>query len=190
MTRNRALDFGCGVGRLTLALAKEFDAVVGLDISDAMLAEAKRNAAVENVGNASFFPSDDALSAATGTYDFVGTYIVIQHIPIIRGIPIIANLLDRVAPGGIASIHFSIARNESMIGAAKYWIHRHAPILRQMSSIVRHRRRAEPLMQMNQYPLPEILAMFKDRGFGNILVETEIHGSILTANLISRRAAP
>lgn len=28
-----AIDFGCGVGRLTLAMAKQFNSVVGLDIS-------------------------------------------------------------------------------------------------------------------------------------------------------------
>ena len=41
----RALDYGCGVGRLTLALADHFPEVVGLDISDSMLREAGKNAA-------------------------------------------------------------------------------------------------------------------------------------------------
>jgi hypothetical protein len=45
-------------------------------------------------------------------------------------------------------------------------------------------------MQMNRYPLAKILAMFKGKGFGDVLIEAEMHGSILTANLISRRTAP
>src|SRR4030095_15483615 len=34
-SRRRALDFGCGVGRITRALAGHFDAVVGVDAAPA-----------------------------------------------------------------------------------------------------------------------------------------------------------
>src|SRR5688500_10455568 len=37
----RALDFGCGVGRLTQALAERFDAVVGVDVAASMIEEAR-----------------------------------------------------------------------------------------------------------------------------------------------------
>src|SRR5689334_11853601 len=37
--RSDALDFGCGAGRLTLALAREFDSCVGLDVSARMVAQ-------------------------------------------------------------------------------------------------------------------------------------------------------
>ena len=40
--RRRALDFGCGVGRLTLALAEQFDRCDGVDISPAMLKVARQ----------------------------------------------------------------------------------------------------------------------------------------------------
>jgi 2-polyprenyl-3-methyl-5-hydroxy-6-metoxy-1,4-benzoquinol methylase len=40
----QALDFGCGVGRLSLALAAKFDTVVGVDVSQPMLSEARKNA--------------------------------------------------------------------------------------------------------------------------------------------------
>src|SRR5437588_118672 len=35
-SRGAALDFGCGVGRLTQALAPHFDRVVGVDVSSCM----------------------------------------------------------------------------------------------------------------------------------------------------------
>jgi len=38
----RALDFGCGVGRLTRALARRFDEAVGIDVSERMLEHARR----------------------------------------------------------------------------------------------------------------------------------------------------
>lgn len=38
----RALDFGCGVGRVTQALARQFDLVDGVDIAPSMIAQARR----------------------------------------------------------------------------------------------------------------------------------------------------
>src|SRR5215471_12097034 len=35
---HRALDFGCGVGRIALPLARICDSVVGVDVSESMLA--------------------------------------------------------------------------------------------------------------------------------------------------------
>ena len=40
----RALDYGCGVGRLTLPLAERCEHVYGVDVSPSMLHEADRNA--------------------------------------------------------------------------------------------------------------------------------------------------
>jgi 2-polyprenyl-3-methyl-5-hydroxy-6-metoxy-1,4-benzoquinol methylase len=40
--RKRALDFGCGVGRLTQALAAHFDHVAGVDITASMLKMARK----------------------------------------------------------------------------------------------------------------------------------------------------
>ena len=37
----RVLDFGCGVGRVTLPLARRVDAVVAIDIADSMLSVAR-----------------------------------------------------------------------------------------------------------------------------------------------------
>src|SRR5690242_3397514 len=39
--RTRALDFGCGVGRLTQALAAQFDHADGVDISTEMVEQAR-----------------------------------------------------------------------------------------------------------------------------------------------------
>ena len=40
---SNALDFGCGVGRLTIPMAEIADHVVGIDVSGSMLREAVRN---------------------------------------------------------------------------------------------------------------------------------------------------
>ena len=39
--QHRALDFGCGVGRVTQALAARFEQVVGVDVASPMIAQAR-----------------------------------------------------------------------------------------------------------------------------------------------------
>ena len=77
LPRGRALDHGCGVGRLALPLAEEFAEVVGLDVSPSMLAEAEANARDAGADNVRFALADDALSNAPGEYDFVNSYMVL-----------------------------------------------------------------------------------------------------------------
>ncbi|MFT0899067.1 class I SAM-dependent methyltransferase [Candidatus Methanoprimaticola sp. MG2] len=53
-----ALDIGCGAGQVSIALSLRFSSVTGLDISPAMIHEAKRLAESEGVPNAEFMSSD------------------------------------------------------------------------------------------------------------------------------------
>lgn len=78
---NRALDFGCGVGRLTRALSSHFDNCCGVDISEQMIRQARRlNSAVQNC----FFMvnSDPHLGIFSSEhFDCVLSILVLQHLP-------------------------------------------------------------------------------------------------------------
>jgi len=76
-----ALDFGCGVGRLTRALANEFDEVYGIDISEKMISLAKEFN--YEISNCKFIQnSEKKLSMFNDeTFDLIYTNIVLQHIP-------------------------------------------------------------------------------------------------------------
>src|ERR1700685_1735892 len=50
----RSLDFGCGVGRVAIPLAREATSVLGVDVAPGMLSEAQKNAARYGVDNISF----------------------------------------------------------------------------------------------------------------------------------------
>lgn len=65
------LDFGCGIGRVAAALAPLVGQVVGVDLSEAMVAEARRRTA--GIPNLSFEPSDgvDLAQFADGSFDLV-----------------------------------------------------------------------------------------------------------------------
>jgi SAM-dependent methyltransferase len=77
--RQWALDFGCGVGRLTRALAPLFQNVVGIDISESML---RRAAALNPQKNCQFVHNDsDSLPFPSGKFDLIYTALVLQHVP-------------------------------------------------------------------------------------------------------------
>lgn len=79
--RSRALDFGCGVGRLSRALAGHFDEVVGVDASVPMVERAlELNAdvpACEFVTN----PGADLGGFDDASFDLIYTRVVLQHLP-------------------------------------------------------------------------------------------------------------
>jgi SAM-dependent methyltransferase len=96
---DRALDFGCGVGRLTKALAKHFDHVDGVDVSKEMIRRAR-----QMVPEATFHTNSKPHLRLfdAGTFDFVYTAIVLQHMPHDLQKGYIAEFLRVLRPGGLA----------------------------------------------------------------------------------------
>lgn len=96
----RVLDFGCGAGRLSNALAAHFDSVVGVDISAPMLEEARRldrsGGRIEFVLNErpdlSLFEDD--------SFDLVYTDLVLQHLPPDLAEGYVREFARVVRPGG------------------------------------------------------------------------------------------
>ena len=77
--RGKALDFGCGVGRLTQALAEQFESVTGVDIAPTMIDEAKKYN--RHAGRCSYLVNDrpDLRQFSDNDFDFIFTLIVLQH---------------------------------------------------------------------------------------------------------------
>ena len=96
--RGRALDFGCGPGRVTHALAQHFERVDGVDLSPAMIALAKR---LDRGGRGVTYHLNDGLELPGGGYDFVYSTLVLQHLrPRAIG-EILRVLVGGLAPGGV-----------------------------------------------------------------------------------------
>lgn len=76
-----ALDFGCGVGRVTLPLAKRFAAVTGCDISESNLVVASGTAEKQGLTNVQFIKSEVDLVHQLGTqrFELIYSIIVLQH---------------------------------------------------------------------------------------------------------------
>jgi SAM-dependent methyltransferase len=74
------IEVGCGPGRMTKHLAKRFDRVLALDVSPAMLAQARANAPDDNVVVQEI--SGERLDGvADGSADVLLCYLVLQHLP-------------------------------------------------------------------------------------------------------------
>lgn len=101
----RVLDFGCGVGRLTLALSRYADRVDGVDISPPHLALAEARAKEKGFGGVAFHAigSVEALDAFRD-YDLVISRIVLQHNPPPIMAALYAKLLAMLKPGGAALV--------------------------------------------------------------------------------------
>jgi SAM-dependent methyltransferase len=101
----RCIDFGCGVGRLSAALARRFREVVGVDVSASHLAVAREELARRGVANVRFehlsgVDDVDRLPVA----DLIFSVIVLQHNPPPVMRRLFEGLLGRLAPGGVAVI--------------------------------------------------------------------------------------
>ena len=97
----KALDFGCGVGRLTQAIADHYDEVWGVDISSSMIEKArgfnKHGERCTYAVNVAF----DLKQFADDSFDFVFSKAVLQHIrpPVAKGY--VREFLRVLKPGGL-----------------------------------------------------------------------------------------
>ena len=106
--RRRALEIGCGPGRLLRPLSRHFGEIHGIDVSDEMIARAREN--LRGVPNA--YPhhasGSDLSQFPDNHFDFVYSYAVFQHIP--SGDVVFSYLRETarvLKPGGVARLQIN-----------------------------------------------------------------------------------
>ncbi len=96
-----ALDFGCGVGRLTRPLANHFTQVVGVDASPTMLSQARElHSATSNIEFV-LNETPDLRRFADDSVSFLYSALVLQHITYPESLGYVREFLRIVKPGGI-----------------------------------------------------------------------------------------
>ena len=95
------LDFGCGIGRLTQALARRFDRVVGVDISESMLEGAESFNEFPDRCSYVHNAAGSLPEFADGSFGFVYSSIVLQHMEPQLARRYLAEFARILAPGGI-----------------------------------------------------------------------------------------
>jgi ubiquinone/menaquinone biosynthesis C-methylase UbiE len=125
--KTKALDFGCGVGRLSQPLSIYFDIVNGVDIAPSMIELA--NQYNKYTDKCTYFVNDkDDLSLfSDNTFDFIYSNIVLQHMDPVYAKKYIREFLRVLKPKGVLIFQIPSEKkvnlaNRSFIGKVKYWI--------------------------------------------------------------------
>jgi cyclopropane fatty-acyl-phospholipid synthase-like methyltransferase len=176
-TIDTAIDFGCGVGRLVIPLAGCARSVTGIDVSQSMLDEAKRNCDARSISNVNFVKSDDNLSSLEGSFNFIHSFIVFQHIAPNRGELIFKKLISHLSEGGICVVHFTYASvDETKHKRLKSFLKKWIPFL---GNLVKGRDFFTPHMQMNDYNLNRLFSNVQSTGTKSCFSEFTNHGGYL-----------
>lgn len=192
-----ALDFGCGVGRVLIPLAKTMQRAVGVDVSPSMIAEARSNCAVAGATNAEIEFSDDTLSNVQGAFDLIHSSLVFQHIPVKRGLAIFDELLKRLAPGGVLAAQFIYGKDYHPethgVPLRAFRLSRLAKNILSRASKEQNTETpidpatGEPEMQMNLYPVNKLLFLAHRAGIIRVHSELANHGGELGIFLLMQK---
>jgi trans-aconitate methyltransferase len=181
----RAVDFGCGVGRTTIPLAEAVDEVIGIDISDSMLKEARRNAEARGVRNIVFARNiREALAGRKA--DFIHSFIVFQHIPVARGERILCDLLDHLAPGGVGAVH--VTYHAAPLVRVGHWVLRNIPFTCNLYNVLVGRSARYPIMQSNFYSMNRLLVILQSRQCSEAYTQLARHKRNFGAMIYFRKA--
>lgn len=99
--KERALDFGCGAGRLTQALGRHFDRVAGVDIAPSMIELARQHNRLQD--RCEYFLNENNSLALfeSGSFDLVYSILVLQHMRPELAKGYIREFARVLAPGGV-----------------------------------------------------------------------------------------
>lgn len=164
--RRLALDFGCGVGRLSRALASRYERVIGVDISASMIAHARRlNAQIPNVRFVENAQSDLRF-VESSTIDLVYSMITLQHMPAGLQRAYIAEFARVLAPGGLAVFQCAVSHTRDWRG----WAHRLVPN-RLLNPLRRRRYRNRAAFEMHVLSESDIRAVAAASGKSVVFVD-------------------
>jgi ubiquinone/menaquinone biosynthesis C-methylase UbiE len=111
-TKGKALDLGCGTGRMAFAMSEDFNQVIGIDVSEDMIEKANINKDLLGINNCEFLVNNgmDISDIANESIDFCLSYIVLQHCPSGKLVLNYIKEFSRVLkPDGVMFIQFRVA---------------------------------------------------------------------------------
>lgn len=172
-----ALDFGCGVGRLTRAISKITGKAHGIDVSEGMIAEARRDAP-EGVTFGNEMPNE--------TFDWLVSIIVFQHIPTDRGYEILRKLLQRLAPGGFLTLQITLYRDaiHRNTSGGRFLIDEKFTDIADNDIALSY---DKGVMLMHDYDLSKITGILFENGFNHYEVAHTDHGGFHGVFIHGRR---
>lgn len=169
--RRNALDFGCGVGRLTQALAPYFNETTGVDIAQSMIEQAREfnqfgekcKYILNTADNLSVLPSDH--------FDLIYSNITLQHMAPVYSRKYISEFIRVLHPEGVLVFQIPSERlPDPQTGGLKQKIKKLTPqpVLKLWRAIRFFRR---PVMEMHTIPKDEVLQLLKENHARAVQIE-------------------
>ncbi len=177
--RGRAMDFGCGVGRLTQPLGREFKEAIGVDIASSMIDTAKQLA--QGIPGCRFVVNsrDDLSQFEASTFDFIYSHIVFQHMEPRYALGYMREFGRLLRPGGVSAFQVLIPDGtHKLLSLGK----RYFPGL--LGAIRRFRNRGAPIIELYGIALPEIKAALASVGVEVIATRDDPNGGRGTRGLV------
>jgi ubiquinone/menaquinone biosynthesis C-methylase UbiE len=179
----RALDYGCGVGRLVIPLARRCGEVVGVDISQGMLEEARKNCARFGIDSARMVHIDELDSLPPGSLDLVHSYIVFQHIPVAQGEAVLRKLILLLGDGGVGAIQFTFLDTRSAVRRGISFVRWRVGLFHRVMNLLQGKKFSTPPMEMNAYSMSRVFDLLTEMGCSNVHSEfwehKDFHGAML-----------
>jgi len=172
-----ALEYGCGVGRIAIPLAGRIERVTGVDISPAMLAVARENAAKMATPHLALETAHDFF-AKPRKFDLVTCYLVLQRMPQQQGLDLLRTLLGTIAPGGVGVFHFPYRSTASAAVNATRWLRERVAPVNAAMNVLRRKPADEPFIATHVYDLDDVLAVFEQAGFSAAHLSFEQHAGL------------
>jgi SAM-dependent methyltransferase len=180
------LEYGCGIGRLALPLARRPGSVTAVDRSPSMLALARQEADRRGLGHIVFQTPAEVFTAKR-TFDLVVCYHVLQRLVRHEALALMRQLFGLVGPGSVGVFQWPYrAGDQGLIGAAR-WLRERVPGVNAVVNRLRHKPADDPFIPTHTFELNEGLAVLDDAGGDLIHVALERHETLDYAVAFVRR---
>jgi ubiquinone/menaquinone biosynthesis C-methylase UbiE len=166
---DRALDFGCGVGRLSQALAGRFDKVNGVDISQSMLDLAERFNRFKVRCSYHHNPESDLRLFPDASFTFIYSNITLQHIPPTLAMGYISEFIRLIRSDGLAVFQLP-SHFESPALRLRRWLGAKTPALHRIYRNLWHNGNPPPAGPYPMYSIPEARVRSHIRASGGKVV--------------------
>jgi ubiquinone/menaquinone biosynthesis C-methylase UbiE len=172
----RVLEYGCGIGRLAVALAGRAEHVTAVDASPAMLAAARRANNIEYI-------NDDVFRARAAKFDLITCFLVLQRLPRQRGLALLRELLARLDDGGVLVAQVPFHRPAKPLA----WVRERVPGANTVANLARRKPLDTPLIPTTTYDVGEIAEIIRAAGCSDPYLVFTKHGDADAVVLYTRR---
>jgi len=171
------LEYGCGIGRLALPLARRPGSVTAVDRSPVMLDQAKKEAGRRGLEHITFETAGE-LFASRRTFDLVVCYHVLQRMRRTDALELMRRLLALVGTGGVGVFHWPYRASDGALVGATRWLRETVPGVNPLVNVVRRKPAGDPFIPTHTFELTEGLAVLEDAGAELTHVALERHQNL------------